>query len=130
MRVAEFEVPGANPESSATMAVFSGHMGTVEDNVRRWFGQFTQSNGRSHEEVGRRWQVQSEAGLSATLVDVSGTYLAGMGSTESLEGYRMLGAIVDIGSGRFQYLKLTGPADTVARWAEHFEGAIASSRPG
>ena len=65
--------------------------------------------------------------MPVTLVDIRGTYGGGMGgmgqSQEQLVGYRMLGAIVQAPKGAF-FFKLTGPEETVERWAASFEQYI------
>jgi hypothetical protein len=58
-------------------------------------------------------------GLALTSVDVSGTYVAetSPGSSEHLNkpGFRLRAAVVE-GPGGPYFVKLTGPARTVARW--------------
>ena len=122
MRVAEYRVPVAHGgQEPATMAVFQGPMGSVEDNVRRWFGQFSGD--------GQRRQDESKGGFEVTFVDVAGTYDAGMamGGGGAKEDYRMLGAIVEDGGTSF-YFKLTGPRVEIDPLEDAFEGMILSLR--
>lgn len=126
MRIAEYAAPGPEGGEGATLAVFKGNMGTVDANVQRWFGQFTQADGRSSR--GKRWEMETEAGLRATMVDVSGTFRDGMmGGGAVREGYRMLGAILETG-GTTYYLKFTGPGQAVAAHEEGFAGLVRSMR--
>ena len=126
MRIAEYAASGPDGGEGATLAVFRGNMGSVEANVQRWFGQFTQADGRPSQ--GKRWALETEAGLRATMVDVSGTFRDGMmGGGAVREGYRMLGAILEAG-GTTYYLKFTGPRQAVAAHEEGFVSLVRSMR--
>jgi hypothetical protein len=130
MRLAEYRLAGG-AEGEATLAVFyfgSGQGGGLEENIERWYGQFTQPDGRPTRERARRWEQEVE-GVRLTLVDLSGTYNSGMGQPQgALEDYRMIGAIAQARAGLF-FFKLTGPRPTVARWEESFAQYMASIRP-
>ncbi len=127
MRIAEYAAPFPEGGEGATLAVFKGNMGTVDANVRRWFGQFSQPDGSPAR--GRSWTVETEGGLRATMVDVSGTFRDGMGMGDApvREGYRMLGAILGAG-GTTWYLKFTGPAGAVSAHEEGFDSLVRSMR--
>jgi hypothetical protein len=127
MRLAQYLVPAAHGGESASLAVFAGPMGTIDDNVSRWIGQFSQPDGSDSAARARRWNLDGESGVAATLVDVSGTYAGGMGADGPTDSYRMLGAIVTAG-GTTLYLKLTGPAAEMADLEHPFEQMIASMR--
>ena len=119
MRIVQYGLPG--PEGDATLAVFyfgPGQGGGIEANIERWYGQFTQEDGRPTREKARRWERQV-GGIAVTLVDISGTYSGGMGSAEEMKAYRMLGAIAAHPSGAV-FIKLTGPMDTVEHWRDSF----------
>ena len=124
MRLAEFQIPGVEGSGAANLAVFRGNMGSVDDNVTRWLGQFTQQEGTP-----RRWElvVGDPGGISVTMVDVSGTFSGSMGRGGPQPHQRMVGAIVD-GGEAYYYLKLLGPESTVAHWAGDFEGFVNSIR--
>ena len=122
MRLAEFEVPGVGDGAGAgNLAIFKGNYGTVDANVDRWVGQFTERQGDF-----RRWQLElaDGSGHMATMVDVSGTFGGGMGgSTQTNQ--RMLGAIVEGGGGgQYYYLKLVGPKPTIDHWADGFQSFV------
>ena len=126
MRIAEYAAPSPESGEGATLAVFKGNMGSVEANVRRWFGQFTRADGSPSQ--GTRRELETEGGLRATMVDVSGTFRDGMmGGGSVREGYRMLGAILEAG-GTTYYLKFTGPEQAVAAHEEGFESLVRSMR--
>jgi hypothetical protein len=130
MRIAQYSVPAVHGGTSAGLAVFAGNMGSVDDNVDRWIGQFSQGKGGDSGAQARRWVLQSDGGLEATLVDAAGTYSGGMSTGGgAVEQYRLLGAIVHTGS-TFLYLKLTGPEVEVAELSESFEQMVRSMRAG
>ncbi|MFH1570797.1 MAG: hypothetical protein ABIL09_22585 [Gemmatimonadota bacterium] len=136
MRVAEFALPGVDGAADANLAVFAGIGGSVEDNVARWVGQFTQPDGGPTAPLAeRRTVVAGEGevggGLPVAVVAVSGTYNGGMGmgAATSNPGFRMLGAIVETGSG-LHYFKVIGPEATVRHWSAAFEAFVASLRQG
>ena len=129
MRVAQYGLPG--PAGEATLGIFffgPGQGGSVEANIERWFGQFTQEDGQPAQ--GRRW-TQQVGDIEITGVDVSGTFSAsmGMGDSEPQPGYRMLGAIAVHRSGTV-FFKMTGPAQTVAQWAASFDEFLGSLQAG
>ena len=126
MRAAEYHLPGKTVADNATVAIFAGNMGTVEGNVARWIGQFTET-------LDSQTRTVTVGILAVTIVDVSGTFGGGMGPTAgvSKEDQRMLGAIVDVGapSSRFLYIKLVGPRVTVADWSSSFDEFVNSISP-
>ncbi len=123
MRVAQFAVQGES--GAAELAVFSGNWGSIDDNVDRWVGQFTQPDGGSTLALTQRWEIRSDGGIDITMVDIPGTFSGGMGSGEVAADYRMLGAIVPA-KGTFYYLKFTGPAALIERQREAFDALVRS----
>lgn len=123
MRVAEFILPrAASDKADAALTVYffgRGSGGGVQANLDRWIGQMTQPDGRASSEVAKTETRKSKAGLPLTIVDITGTYVAEVtpGSTEKFNepGYRLIAAVVETPGGAF-YVKLTGPAATVAQW--------------
>lgn len=131
MRVAEFELPGSG--GAASVAIFAGTMGSVEDNVARWVGQFSGPDGTPASGLERTTLVVGEGeaggGLKVVRVAVSGTFSGGMGmgGGGANPGYRMLGAIVERGSD-FHYIKAVGPEATLVEQEANFDAFIASLR--
>ncbi|MBT3342972.1 MAG: hypothetical protein HN712_25635 [Gemmatimonadetes bacterium] len=119
MRAAQYSVNGAE------LAVFEGTWGTVDENVGRWVGQFSQPDGSSTEAKTKRWEVRSQGGISITMVDIPGTYGGGMGGGSAQDDYRMLGAIVPA-AGTFYYLKFTGPDAVIETQREAFDAFVKS----
>jgi hypothetical protein len=132
MRAAEFVLPSSGDGDKATVAIFAGNMGSVEDNIARWKGQFEGVEGSAPESATSVIVVSAEPRITATIVDVSGTFAGGMGPNAGTrqDNQRMLGAIVDLGDetarSRFLYVKLVGPRGTVSRWASSFNEFISS----
>ncbi|MBI2503566.1 MAG: hypothetical protein HYW07_10095 [Candidatus Latescibacteria bacterium] len=132
MRTAEYLLPGQGSGDASLVVFYFGpdQGGSVEANIDRWYGQFTQPDGKPTQEHARRWG-KSVGSIGATLVDINGTYTGGGmggGSNAPQPGYRMLGAILVAPRGPF-FFKLVGPAAVVARWNTSFEQYIDSALP-
>jgi hypothetical protein len=106
-----------------------GAGGSVQANVDRWYGQFTQPDGTATKDkaVSKTLKI---ADCTVTMVDVSGIYkdspagpFAG-GKTIDRPGYRMLAAIVETPASGSYFLKFYGPAATVATYADGFRGMV------
>jgi hypothetical protein len=132
----EFSIPGGDAEAAGRMTVM-GAGGSVEDNINRWYGQFSQPDGSATKDRATTKKMKI-AGCDVTLVDVSGTYkdmpggpFAGGAAIERPE-YRMLAAIVETPRGSREFLKFYGPAATVGGHADGFrtmvEGMVAAGR--
>lgn len=116
---AQFRLPKADNEVEDVGVIithFPGMRGMDDANLRRWYGQFSQPDGRPTEQVARRADYTMD-GVSVTLVDIPGTMAGGgpmvAGPTE--DHWRMLAAIINHGSGP-HFFKLSGPSDGVERW--------------
>lgn len=134
MRVAEFTLPhisGDAEDATVTVYFFGGQGGTVQANMDRWIGQMAQPGGKPSKDVAVTSTLKTKSGLAVTMVDVSGTYVAEVtpGSAEKFNkpGFRQRAAVVETPSGPY-YVKLTGPAKTVAKWDESFLAFLKSIR--
>ena len=121
-RVAEFVLPKAEGDKDdATLIVYffgvSGG-GTVQANMDRWVSQMSQPDGKSSKDLAKESSATVN-GLKVSSVDVSGTYVAEMspGATEryNFPGWRLRASVVETPGGMY-YVKLTGPAKTIAKW--------------
>lgn len=131
----EYEIPAATGDERPARVTVMGAGGTVEDNVRRWYGQFRQPDD-SDTEKSAKVEEKDVAGQRVTLVDVSGTYLdkpggpfAG-GQTIERKDHRMLAAIIQTQhqgkkTGNY-FIKLIGPKQTVADSKKAFDQMIDS----
>ena len=130
MRTAEYRLPSAAGDASLAVFRFGlGRGGGIEANIERWLGQFEQPDGRNSRDVARLWTEEID-GISAHLVDISGTFSVGAmsgGSGEPQADYAMLGAILEAPNGLFVF-KLTGPEDSIREWRDSFSLYIQSVR--
>jgi hypothetical protein len=125
MRLAEFTLPKADgdaEDAALTVLHFGGSGGSVEANLERWISQVEQPDGRPSKDLAKTSTLQTN-GLAITLVDLTGTYVAetSPGSSERFNkpGFRMRAAVA-LGKGGPYFVKLTGPAATVAKWDASF----------
>ncbi len=118
MRVGTYKIPHAKADTEdGELAVFYfgvGQGGTIDANVQRWAGQFEGN-------ITPTTKKQTWGGVEITRVEIAGTYTASMGPNgpmgpgaqkSSHPGYKLLGAIVDLGKGPV-FWKLIGPSATV-----------------
>lgn len=133
MRKGQYKLPRAEGDTEdAELVVYyfgQGQGGSVDANVERWIGQFRKADGAPAGDVARRTTVEVR-GIKITIVDVSGTYTGGgpmMGSGEPKPNYRMLAAVAETPGGPW-FVKLTGPARTVAGWEKGFQEFLDSMR--
>jgi len=138
----EFAVPSEGAAADGTPAqpgrmTVMGAGGTVQANIDRWYGQFTQPDG-SETKTKATTKKLDLAGCKVTLVDIPGTYkdspggpFAG-GRTVERPDYRMLAAIVETADRGNYFLKFYGPAKTVTAHADGFrtmvEGMVAAGK--
>jgi len=134
MRLAEFTLPkvASDPEDGTlTVYYFGNQGGSVQANIDRWIGQLAQPDGRASKDVAKTTTIESKSGLKITLLDVSGTYVAEVtpGSTEHFNkpGFRQLAAVVDTPNGP-HFVKVVGPAATVAKWEDSVMSFLKSLR--
>jgi len=132
----EFAIPSEGDLAAGRMTVM-GAGGTVQANVDRWYGQFSQPDGSATKDKATTKALKL-AGCTVTLVDVAGTYkdmpggpFAG-GQAIERPDYRMLAAIVETPDRGSYFLKFYGPGLTVAKHADGFrkmvEGLVAAAK--
>jgi len=110
---------------------FAGGGGSVEENVRRWAGQFRKADGGPVETEDLVRETYEAGGLTVHLVEIAGFYAAGamMGGSDrpSEIEYRLLGGIVETPDGPW-FFKATGPAATMAAARDDFRRMLRSVR--
>ena len=134
MRVADFDLPkvaGDSEDATTTIYFFGAQQGGgVQANMDRWISQLTQPNGKPSKDVAKTSTLTSH-GLKISIVDVSGTYVAetapGSGQQLNKPGFRQLASVVETPGGNY-YVKLTGPAKTVAKWEPTYMALLKSLR--
>ena len=124
----EFAVPKVEGDGADGRLTITQATGTVEQNIDRWIGQFTQPDQKSTRD---RAVISEEeiAGQTVHLVDISGTYADGRGPfapTVQRENYRMLAAIVMSKDHGQQFIKLYGPRNTIAANEQAFNDFVKS----
>lgn len=131
VRAAQYKIPGAGGEAEdGELILFyfgKDKGGGVQDNLDRWYGQFTQKGGKPSKDTAVL-TIRTVNGLRVTAVDLAGTYSAMAGPMQKVEpkpGYRMLGAIVE-GDGGPWFFKATGPAATMAATQGDFDALVQS----
>jgi hypothetical protein len=126
----EFAVPAAKGDENAGRVTIMGAGGSVEANIDRWVGQFTQPDGSDTKKAAKIEQKKI-GGQEVHLVDISGTYkdqrgpFAG-GPVVERKGYRMLSAIVVTKEAGNYFVKFYGPEKTVGDNREKFDQMIDS----
>jgi hypothetical protein len=136
MRVAEFALPkvaGDAEDAAVGVFFFGGQGGSVQANLDRWISQMTQPDGRSSKEAAKTATLQTQSGLKVTVIDLPGTYVAELapGSTERFNkpGFHLRAAVVETSEGNY-FVKVTGPAKTVAKWRDSIDAFLKSLRIG
>jgi hypothetical protein len=125
---AEFAVPAAEGDAADGRLTIMAAGGSIEQNIERWIGQFTQPGGKNTKDAVKQEQTKVD-GQAVHLVDISGTFKDQRGPfapASVYEDHRMLAAIVSTeNSGRY-FIKLTGPQKTIAANEEAFRKMIES----
>jgi hypothetical protein len=116
MRIYQVNIPPAEGDAlPAEIAFFAPIGGSVEDNINRWTGQFSQPDGSSSQAKVKVEDIQGD-NFTFKLVELSGTMLASsmamMAPQPERPGWKMLGAIIETPSGPW-YIKGTGPEKTM-----------------
>lgn len=123
---AEFALPKVEGDESDGRLTVMMAGGSIDANVQRWRGQFTELEDKPVEE----FEVE---GNKVTLVDLSGTFneqRGMMGPVTKQPGYRMLAAIVTMPDGLL-FVKGYGPKNTMAKYADDFRAFVESlASPG
>jgi hypothetical protein len=134
MRQAQFALPRVknDPEDAELVVFYFGadQGGSVESNLRRWYGQFSQPDSSASEEKAKvAREVVDEMNLA--IVDLSGTYVAPImpGNAEQYNkpNFRMLAAVLETSQGPY-FFKLVGPEQTVAHWETSFKKFMKSAK--
>ena len=131
MRVAEFTLPraaGDGEDAQLIVYYFGGSGGSVDANIQRWIAQMEQTDGQPSSAVAKK-ESRTVNGLTVSLVDVSGTYTAemspGSAAHTNKPHFRLRAGVVDTPRGPY-FIKLTGPAQTIAKWDGAFNQFVSS----
>lgn len=129
MRKAQWTVDSGDKQAELVIYYFGEQgAGPVQQNLDRWFGQFSQADGKASKDIAKV-ETLTVAGLKATRVEVGGRYIAetspGSNQRHDKPGYYLVGAIVEAPDGPY-YLKLIGPEATTKSAAAGFDAMLQS----
>lgn len=132
MRAAQYKLPKAegDPEDASLVLYYFGPSqgGDPQANIDRWITQIKQPDGSPSKDKARI-ETMTVNGLPITTVDVTGTYTAemapGSGTMHNNPNYRLRAAVIQTTKGNY-FLKLVGPAKTVARWEQTYTDYLKS----
>ncbi len=128
MRRAQLTAPGSAGAAELIVYFFGPQgAGTSQENLDRWIGQFSNSDGSA---VSDAKQTSSKvSGMDITRLEVAGRYAGGMSPTGQQQpgqaNQRLIAAIVNSQGGPY-YFKFLGPSATVTENAAAFDGLISS----
>lgn len=120
MRKAQLEIARGPQKAEVTFFHFGADQGgTAEDNVARWYAQFS---GSEKNRITEHMQVGQ---VKITFAMTEGTFSSGMpgGPTTAMEGYALCGAILESPAGNV-FVKMTGPNAVVKASTEAFKKMV------
>lgn len=130
MLEAEFQIAKVGDDKSDGRLTIMGAGGSIDANIDRWIGQFT--NDDSGPLSGVEPTVSEIAGQKVHLVDLSGTFADSMGGpggpVSDRKNYRMLGAIIETDEFGNYFVKFYGPKTTVDANAADFKQMLQSMK--
>ncbi len=133
MRVAEFVLPkAADDAEDATLVItfFGGQGGSVQANFDRWLSQMSQPGGGASKDMAKT-SVLKTNDLTVTIMDLPGTFVAetAPGSAERYNkpGFHLRAAVIEGKGGPF-FVRLVGPAKTIAKWDASVQAFFKSLR--
>jgi hypothetical protein len=118
----EFAAPAAEGDDTPARVTVMGAGGSVEANIERWIGQFSQPDGRNSKDRTKTEKLEI-AGQAVHLVDLSGQFKDQPGPFAPAvvrDDYRMIGAIIATDKLGQYFIKMYGPKDTVEKHAPAF----------
>ena len=132
-RMLEFEVqvPKVEGDKADGRMTIMGAGGSIEANIQRWEGQFSQPDGSATEAKTKEMTVDD---MKVTMVDVTGSFTQTMGGPFSggkkvtSPDQRMLAAIVQTPKSGNYFIKLVGPAATIKANEGEFEKMIKGAK--
>lgn len=123
LRLKQFKVPkvGDDKEDALMLVIYlDGQGGSVEENVKRWKGLFKPPADKDIDAV-TKVETLKVSGVTATYVDVHGTYVAPAFEKQPPKpDSRMLAVYWDSKKGPY-FFRLVGPAKTVAENKKGFD---------
>jgi hypothetical protein len=132
MRMAQYKLPkaeGDKEDASLVLYYFGANQGgTPQANIDRWISQIKQPDG-SDSKTKAKSETLTVNGLKVTTVDLTGTYTAEMAPGSQTfhndDNYRLRAAVIETPKGNY-FVKLAGPAKTIARWDQSYSEYLKS----
>ncbi len=125
----EFAIKPTKPDDQPGRMTSMGAGGSVEANISRWYGQFSQPDGSATKDRAALKTLRI-AGCKVTLIDITGTFkdmpggpFAG-GQSIDRPDYRMMAAIIETTDKGNYFIKFYGPAATVEASSQGFKKMI------
>ena len=132
MRRAQYRIPGPGGPGECVVFYFGpGQGGDAKANAARWAAQFREADGTPVGDAYKTREIKV-GDIAVVLVEVTGTYVGGMGSGPVGEGrpnYMLLGAIAD-GPDAKWFFRATGPRATLEAQRAAFDRMIRSIKRG
>ncbi|AUX23609.1 hypothetical protein SOCEGT47_041360 [Sorangium cellulosum] len=126
MRKATYKIKRAPGDAEDAELSVSRAGGSVEANITRWIGQFSEKSGEP-----KRHEL-NVGGIKVTVVEIRGTFsgsgMPGMPASAPKPSQAMLGAIAEVPSGESWFFKMTGPEKTVTAARGDFDKLLNSLR--
>ncbi|MEK6607595.1 MAG: hypothetical protein AABZ30_08045 [Myxococcota bacterium] len=134
MRLAQYRVSrtaGDNQDAAVVVFWFGGGGGSIEANLERWYGQFTQPDGRPSREAAIVTKGTA-GGMALTRVELGGAYSGQMGpgappAGGHQAGHRMVAAVLETPEGLL-FVRLLGPEKTVRAATPSFDAYVTSAK--
>lgn len=126
MRKATYKIKRVEGDPEDAELSVSRAGGSVEANITRWIGQFSERSGEP-----KRHEL-NVGGIKVTVVEIRGTFsgsgMPGMPAAAPKPNQAMLGAIAEMPSGESWFFKMTGPEKTVLAARDDFDKLVNSLR--
>ncbi len=128
---AELKIPKVEGDEVDGRLTIMGAGGSIEANIVRWQGQFTQPDGG--DTAGKTKQKAMEIdGQKVNFVDITGTFMDAVGGPFSgkpkveRKNYRMLAAIIQTEANGNYFVKFYGPKATIDKNEKYFKKMLES----
>src|SRR6266545_7996402 len=132
MRRAQYRIPGPGGDGECAVFYFGpGQGGDAQSNIARWAGQFRRPDGSPVGDAFKTREINVRD-IPVLLVEVTGTYVGGMGGGPAgpeRPNYMLLGAIAK-GPDANWFFRATGPRATIEAQRAAFERMIRSLKRG
>jgi hypothetical protein len=121
--MAQWELPGDGEPAEVVLFFFGEGGGGAAENLKRWYGQFTQPDGSSSDEKAKVTKREVH-GLALTIADIRGIFVAPvrLGAHERNDNpdVQMISTLGE-GAGGPWFIRVLGLETTVSKWEASIE---------